>query len=140
MIGFVMFLHAGVALFLVVIILMQSGRGGGLTESFASAESIFGAKTNEFMIKATTAFASLFLITCLGLAVLSSQKNKSLMSNEAAPEAPAPWAETVTGTAEQVAEEVNAQVEAIEVKATEVLPEAAATEAIPEEAPMVTTQ
>jgi len=84
MTGFFMFLHAVVSIMLLVIILMQSGRGGGLTESFASAESMFGAKTNEFMIKATTIFASLFLITCLGLAVYSSQKGKSLMSNTVA--------------------------------------------------------
>lgn len=93
MTGFFMFLHAVISVLLLVIILMQSGRGGGLTESFASAESMFGAKTNEFMIKATTVFASLFLLTCLGLAVVSSQKGKSLMSNKVAPQAqglPAP--------------------------------------------------
>jgi len=87
MTGFFMFIHAVVSIMLLVIILMQSGRGGGLTESFASAESMFGAKTNEFMIKATTIFASLFLITCLGLAVYSSQKGKSLMSSNVASEA-----------------------------------------------------
>jgi len=86
MTGFFMFLHAVVSILLLVIILMQSGRGGGLTESFASAETMFGAKTNEFMIKATTIFASLFLITCLGLAVYSSQKGKSLMSSKVASE------------------------------------------------------
>jgi len=84
MTGFFMFLHAAVSILLIVIILMQSGRGGGLTESFASAESMLGAKTNEFMIKATTIFASLFLITCLGLAIVSSQKGKSLMSSNVA--------------------------------------------------------
>lgn len=96
MTGFFMFIHALVSILLLVIILMQSGRGGGLTESFASAESMFGAKTNEFMIKATTVFASLFLITCLGLAVYSSQKGKSLMSSSVASEAQAiPMAEEV---------------------------------------------
>lgn len=79
MTGFVIFVHALVCLMLVVIILMQSGRGGGLTESFASAESMFGAKTNEFLIKGTSVFAVLFLVTCLSLAFLSSNKNKSLM-------------------------------------------------------------
>lgn len=83
MTGFVMFLHAIISLVLIVIILMQSGRGGGLTEGFASAESMFGAKTNEFMIKGTTVFAGLFLVTCLSLAVLSAQKGKSLMSGSA---------------------------------------------------------
>jgi len=83
MTGFFMFLHALVCILLATIILMQSGRGGGLTEGFAGAESMFGAKTNEFMIKATTLFSVLFLTTCLVLAVLSARKDRSLMSTKA---------------------------------------------------------
>ena len=118
MTGFVMFLHAVVAIFLIVIILMQSGRGGGLTEGFGGAESIFGAKTNEFMIKATTIFASVFLVTCLGLAVLSAQKSKSLMSEEAVPLAPMaiPDAPAATQMVEDVAGEINEQVNVMEEK------------------------
>ena len=101
MTGFFMFLHAVVSVLLLVIILMQSGRGGGLTESFASAESMFGAKTNEFMIKATTVFASLFLVTCLGLAIVSSQKGKSLMSSKVASQTP------VTQETDAVLEEID---------------------------------
>jgi preprotein translocase subunit SecG len=134
MTGFVMFLHAFVALFLIVIILMQSGRGGGLTEGFASAESIFGAKTNEFMIKATTVFATVFLITCLGLAVLSAQKGKSLMSGEIVVPAQAP----VTQVAETLAEEADAQVEALEEKTT-AEPSEVSVEVISEDTPIVNT-
>lgn len=86
MTGFAMFLHAIISILLVVIILMQSGRGGGLTEGFASAESMFGAQTNQLLIKTTTVMATIFFITCLGLAVLSSQTGKSLMSGNVAPE------------------------------------------------------
>jgi len=81
-----MVLHALVCVLLAIIILMQSGRGGGLTESFASAESMFGAQTNEVLIKATTILASAFLVTCLTLAVLSARKNESLMSGKIAPQ------------------------------------------------------
>ena len=114
MTGFVMFLHALVAILLIVIILMQSGRGGGLTEGFASAESLFGAKTNEFMIKGTTIFATIFLITCLGLAVLSSQKGKSLMSNQVIPAAEKMPIEQAV---QEATKEVDAQVAGIEDKA-----------------------
>ena len=86
MTGFFMFLHALICLMLVVIILMQSGRGGGLTEAFASAESMFGANTNEFLTKGTTVLASIFLITSLSLAVMSAQKGKSLMTESAVTE------------------------------------------------------
>jgi len=105
MTGFFIFLHAVISIMLLVIILMQSGRGGGLTESFASAESMFGAKTNEFMIKATTVFASLFLMTCLGLAIVSSQKGKSLMSSKVAPQTQEiPTAQGVDDVTEEIDE------------------------------------
>jgi len=123
MTGFFMFIHAVVSIMLLVIILMQSGRGGGLTESFASAESMFGAKTNEFMIKATTIFASLFLITCLGLAVYSSQKGKSLMSSTVASETQAiPTAEEVNMVAEEIDSIIIGDEEAAEAVQAETKP------------------
>lgn len=82
MTGFVTFIHILACAFLMTVILMQSGRGGGLTEGFSSAESLFGAKTNAFMVKATSILAALFLATCLGLAVLSTQKGRSLMAGK----------------------------------------------------------
>jgi len=84
MYGITVFLHAAACVFVVIVILMQSGRGGGLTESFASAESMFGAKTNSFMVKTTTALAVVFFITSLSLAFMSSKKERSLMPNKVA--------------------------------------------------------
>lgn len=82
MMGFLMFLHILIAIFLVTIILMQSGRGGGLTEGFASAESMFGASTNEFLIRGTTILATCFLLTSLALAFLSARKEKSIIPED----------------------------------------------------------
>ena len=82
MIGFFIAVHALTCLVLIVFILMQSGRGGGLTESFASAESMFGAKTNQFMVRATSVFVAVFFITSLSLAYLSSKQGKSLMKDK----------------------------------------------------------
>ncbi len=79
MTGFLIFLHATVCVLLTMVILMQAGRGGGLTAGFASAESMFGARTNEFMVRATIVLMSIFLLTSLGLAFLSSRKEKSLI-------------------------------------------------------------
>lgn len=76
---FVFILHSIVCVLLACVILMQSGRGGGLTENFAAAENMFGAKTNEFMVKATTVLAVVFLATSLGLAHFSARQQKSLM-------------------------------------------------------------
>ena len=77
--GFLIFIHVVVCIFLATIILMQAGRGGGLTENFASAESMFGAKTNSFLVKTTTILGVFYLITCLSLAFISSKKERSLM-------------------------------------------------------------
>ena len=85
MTGLIIFIHVVICALLIAIILMQPGKGGGLTDSMASAESIFGAKTNVFIIKTTAIFAAIFLVTCLGLAILSSQKGKSLMAERALP-------------------------------------------------------
>ena len=82
--GLVIFFHVLVCLLLGIIILVQSGRGGGLTEQFAAAGEMFGAQTNSLLIKGTTIMASLFLVTCLSLAFLSARKEKSLMAGRIA--------------------------------------------------------
>jgi preprotein translocase subunit SecG len=84
MTGLFIFVHTVTCMLLITVILMQSGRGGGLTEGFAAAESMFGAKTNEFMIKATSVLTAIFLVTSLVLAHLSSKKEQSLLADTAA--------------------------------------------------------
>ncbi|MEW6008932.1 MAG: preprotein translocase subunit SecG [Candidatus Omnitrophota bacterium] len=95
MFGFLIFLHVIIAILLIAAILLQSGRSSGLTESFSSAaESIFGTKTNTFMVRTTAVLSTLFIINCLVLAYISKQESKSLMekvkintqSKESAPE------------------------------------------------------
>jgi len=80
--GFVIVIHSLACIALIFIVLIQSGRGGGLTEGFAGAESMFGAKTNETMVKFTTGLAVVFLITSLTLAFMSARAEKSLMEGE----------------------------------------------------------
>ena len=90
MIGFVIFIHTLVCMLLMTVILMQAGRGGGLTEGFAGAESMFGAKTNIFMVRITTVLATIFLVTSLTLAHLSARQNQSLIPNTITKPAAAP--------------------------------------------------
>lgn len=80
--GFVLFIHVVVCILLVIAILMQAGRGGGLTETFQSAESMFGTQTNVFMVRTTTVLALIFLGTSMFLAVNSTKSEKSLMANK----------------------------------------------------------
>jgi len=80
--GFVLFIHVVACILLVLAVLMQAGRGGGLTETFQSAESMFGTQTNVFMVRVTTVLAVIFLSTSLFLAYSSSKGQKSLMANQ----------------------------------------------------------
>ena len=80
--GFILVIHVIVCILLVICILMQAGRGGGLTETFQSAESMFGTQTNVFMVRLTTILAVIFLSTSMILALNSSKGDQSLMANK----------------------------------------------------------
>ena len=80
MMGFVITIHLIACVLLIVLVLIQRGRGSGLVESFAGVESMFGTKTSAFLTRATTVCAVLFFITCLVLAILSVRQSKSLLA------------------------------------------------------------
>jgi preprotein translocase subunit SecG len=60
---------------------MQAGKGGGLAQGFDSAENLLGAQTNTFMVKVTTTLAVIFLCTCIGIALLTAKKQRSLIDS-----------------------------------------------------------
>lgn len=80
--GFILVIHVIVCILLVISILMQAGRGGGLTETFQSAESMFGTQTNVFMVRLTTTLAAIFICTSLIFALKSTKGDQSLMANK----------------------------------------------------------
>ena len=92
--GFILFIHVTACILLVITILMQAGRGGGLAESFASAESMFGTQTNAFMVRFSTVLAIIFFSTSLILAINSAKGQKSLMAHEKLPAKAAQTAKT----------------------------------------------
>lgn len=79
MMALVISLHVIVCILLITIILIQRGRGGGLVESFSGVESMFGTKTSTFLSRTTTVLATLFMFTCVSLALLSVRQSRSLM-------------------------------------------------------------
>ena len=105
-------LYVLVCFLLVVVILMQSGRGGGLVESFSAADTLFGGKTNIYMVRITIVLGSLFLLLALGLNYFVVQKSKSVMerlfNNRPAPAAPmtagAPFMPTLPAVSQQVSQ------------------------------------
>lgn len=78
-----MVVHIFVSMVLILVILMQAGRGGGVSELFGgtSTQTVFGTSVTKFLMRATAACAILFIITSLSLAVLSSRRSRSLMES-----------------------------------------------------------
>ena len=77
---FLVILHVFVSLVLIFVILLQAGKGGGLSESFGGAsQQLFGTKSSAFLNRATSVCAILFLATCLSLGIFSSHGRRSLM-------------------------------------------------------------
>jgi len=80
MIGLIIAIHVLVCLFLIFVILIQPGKGYGLSETFGGqAQTLFGTRTATFMTRATTYSAAIFLITCLSLAVMHGKRTRSIM-------------------------------------------------------------
>ena len=80
MYGLVMTVHILLSLFLIVIILLQGGRGGlGETLGGAAAQSLFGGGANTVMTRLTAICAGLFMVTCLSLAFLSTARGRSVI-------------------------------------------------------------
>ena len=69
--GFLVFVHIVVSLGLITTVLMQASKGGGLAGAFGGsgmAGSVFGGRgAAPFLVKVTTVFAIIFMITSLSL-------------------------------------------------------------------------
>lgn len=82
---FVLIIHILACLFLIMAILFQAGKGAGLSNIFGGGgggvESIFGTKTNVFLSRVTTLCATIFILTCIGLAMMSAHRKISLMES-----------------------------------------------------------
>ncbi len=74
-------LHVIVCLVLILVILLQAGRGQGLG---GNVQSLLGTKASDFLTKATSVCAVLFLFTCIGLNVVEVQKSRSLYQPKSA--------------------------------------------------------
>jgi preprotein translocase subunit SecG len=82
-------LHIVVCLFLVAVVLLQSGKGAEMGASFGSggSQSVFGAGGGTtFLSKLTTGAAVIFMLTSLTLAYLSgAPSSSSIMAGKVKP-------------------------------------------------------
>jgi len=73
-------LHVVACFFLILVVLLQQGRGGGLGGSLGGgATQVFGGRgAGNFMTRLTTAMAIVFMLTSLSLAYLSSAGDREM--------------------------------------------------------------
>ncbi|MEC7640833.1 MAG: preprotein translocase subunit SecG [Nitrospinota bacterium] len=70
-------LHVIVALFLVLVVLLQTGKGAAMGSAFggAGSQALFGSSSaGNFLTKLTTAAAAIFMITSLSLTTISADR------------------------------------------------------------------
>jgi preprotein translocase subunit SecG len=80
MLGFLITLHIFVSIALIIIVLLQAGKGADLGATFGTgaSQSLFGAGGGStFMGKMTASAAIVFMITSLSLAYLSGKSGSS---------------------------------------------------------------
>ena len=79
--------HILVCLILIVAVLLQSGKAGDLAGAFggAGSQSVFGPRgVATILSKVTTISAVLFMVTSMGLWIISSKGARSVVRGEAA--------------------------------------------------------
>jgi preprotein translocase subunit SecG len=81
---FLNIIHIFVCLFLILVVLLQQGRGGGMGGAFGGATAqVFGGRgAGNFMTRLTAICATVFMITSVSLAYLSSSGDRELRKFE----------------------------------------------------------
>jgi preprotein translocase subunit SecG len=97
MYGVLIFLHLLVAIVLVLAVLVQQPQKGGMASIMGGTEAVFGGGgAAPFMTKVTTVLAIVFMVTSLGLVLLSAQRTRRPAQTRPAPTQPAPTPTTPT--------------------------------------------
>lgn len=81
-------IHIFVCVLLIMIVLLQSGKGAemGVSLGGGSSQTLFGASgPASFLTKATTAVAIIFMLTSLSLAYMAGHKSETSVMKTPAP-------------------------------------------------------
>jgi preprotein translocase subunit SecG len=91
---FIAVLHVLVCLVLILVVLLQSGKGADLAGAFGggATQTAFGSRgPASFLSKLTTISAIIFMVTCLSLSVIGSKRSsRSVLDSTTGTAVPAP--------------------------------------------------
>jgi preprotein translocase subunit SecG len=93
LITLVTILHVLVCIFLILIILLQAGKGGGMGAAFggAGAQTVFGGRgAQTFLGKVTSVAAGVFMLTSLTLSYISTRAGSVVKEGQVVAPAPQP--------------------------------------------------
>ena len=81
---FLSIVHVFVCMFLILVVLLQQGRGGGLGSAFGGAsQQVFGGRgAGNFMTRLTWGCAMVFILTSVSLAYIASSGDRSIRARE----------------------------------------------------------
>ena len=103
----IIIVHVLCTFFLILVILLQSGKGAAMGSGLGagSSQTMFGSSgAGNFLTKMTTAIATLFMITSLTLGIMSTQeKSRSVMPDLETPTTTIP-SEVIPGTEDEKSE------------------------------------
>ena len=84
----ILILHYLVCVFLIIVILLQAGKGADIGAAFGGgSQTVFGSRgAATFLSKLTTVVAIVFLVTSISLASISKNASKSSILKTTGPE------------------------------------------------------
>ena len=135
MFAVVTIIHVLACIFLILVVLLQTGKGADMGAVFGgSSSTVFGSSgAGNFLTRLTTATAIIFMFTSLGLTYLSAERTTSTVFDDAPlaesldQPAPAPLAPGADGQAADAAsDEVVVEEEVVTVEVVEQAGEPAA--------------
>ena len=96
MVSLIIILHIFVCVLLILVVLLQAGKGADMGSTFGAggSQTVFGSGgAAPFLTKLTTAVAVIFMLTSIGLTILSAKGTKKsvvegITAPPAAPKAP----------------------------------------------------
>jgi len=82
MFSIILIIHLIIAFVLIVLVLLQHGKGADAGANFGggSSQTVFGGGSSSFMLKLTSVVATVFFATSLLLAYLGAQQAKGFQS------------------------------------------------------------